>query len=188
MLRQMVVTLSDRKIRLLLLPIIIILAQADINAANASHDRPYCLGRRDLTCRLASLTNFHRTAYQLPQASRSYRLNGAAQGYARFLASVDGEGHHADGKDVSQRVREAGFGPFCFVAENVYVSWSTTPEAGWDVAKKAVEWWKQSPGHNANMLNRNSNHIGTWMAKAQHGNRHVWKVVQVFAAPPGTCR
>jgi uncharacterized protein YkwD len=179
-------TLSDRRIRLL--PIIIILAQADINTANASHDVPSCLGKRNILCRLASLTNEHRTASQLPRASRSYRLNGAAHNYAVFLARVDGEGHHADGKDVSQRVQEAGFGPYCFVGENVYVYWSVTSDAGWDVAKKAVDWWKQSPGHNANMLNRSSNHIGTGMAKAKHGNKYVWKAVQVFAAPPGTCR
>lgn len=122
------------------------------------------------------------------RASRAGYLIDAADGYANFLASVDGAGHNADGRDVVYRVGQTQFGPHCFIAENVYVYWSTSPVSLWDVAGMAVDWWRQSPSHNANMLNQNSNHIGVGLGSAQHGNRYVYKAVQVFAAPPGTCR
>jgi hypothetical protein len=176
---------------LIALAAVLLVFQAPIRPGYATHDydRGHYIGRRNPMTRLEGLTDNYRIASGRPKASKSVNLRDAAWRYARFLANVDGEGHHADGRDVVYRVGQTRFGPFCFIAENVYVYWTTSPVAdnGFLVTDLALEWWKQSPGHNANMLHQNSNHFGVGFSSARHGNRYVYKAVQVFAAPPGTC-
>jgi uncharacterized protein YkwD len=136
---------------------------------------------------ILSSTDAYRRASGLSGLSTSHKLFLAASGYAAFLFKVDGAGHYSDGKDVAKRVNETGFA-YCFVAENLYFYWSSAAINANEMADKAMTFWKYSPSHNANMLNKNSNHIGIGVASGQYGSRYIFKAVQVFAAPPGSCR
>ena len=136
---------------------------------------------------ILNATNEHRRAYGLPSASPSQKLFQAAWDYAAFLFKVDGASHTSDGKDVAKRVREAGFA-FCFAAENLYFYWSTAPINPNEMAAKAMAFWKQSSSHNPNMLHKHSSHIGVGVASGPHGSKYIFKAVQVFGAPTGSCR
>ena len=100
--------------------------------------------------------------------------------YAKFLAESEGAGHTADGKSPAKRVSAEGYN-YCFVAENMWGGWRrpkpmTINEAG----RKAMDDWKKSPGHNANLLDKRGHHIGVGAAAWTQGDKVVFRIVQVF--------
>jgi uncharacterized protein YkwD len=75
------------------------------------------------------------------------------------------------------------------VWENVYEYWSATDIASWEtVAAKAMELWKQSPGHWENLLRAQATHVGIGAAGWTHVGKNYYKILQVFiddCIPPG---
>ena len=122
----------------------------------------------------------------IPSAADAAKAFG--KGYLSILITATNAHRAQNGRSrtVPQRISAQGYS-FCFYAENVFSYWGTVPISASAVATKAVEWWKQSPGHNANMLNPMSKDIGVGMYSAYIGGQTVWKAVQVFAAPNGSC-
>jgi hypothetical protein len=50
-----------------------------------------------------------------------------------------------------------------------------------EVARKAMNGWKKSPGHNANLLEKRVHDIGIGAAAwKQEGGKDIFRVVQVF--------
>ena len=111
----------------------------------------------------------------------NHPANVAADQYAAFLASNNKSGHTADGKDPAGRVTAAK-GKFCKVWENVHESWSTSKkskEHPLQAMAKAMEFWKTSPEHRANLLSASTG-MGIGAHGWKHGDRWYYKEVVVF--------
>jgi uncharacterized protein YkwD len=113
----------------------------------------------------------------------------AAQKYAEYLARTNTTGHTADGRTAGQRLMAEGFQP-CYWSENVYEQWNSPQLASWqNAAEGAMNFWRNSPGHAANMRDPRAKRLGVGVAAWKHGNRNYYKVVQVFGddcRPPRT--
>lgn len=125
-------------------------------------------------------TNAYRQANNLPRLERDYDLAQAAQKYADYLARTNTTGHHADGGTFQVRIAAEGF-QACASAENVYEQWSTPNLAAWrDAVAGAMDSWRNSPGHAANMKDPALKRLGVGVAAWKHGDRSYYKIVQVF--------
>ena len=129
-----------------------------------------------------SETNAYRASKNLPALQENAALQAAATAYAKFLAEKEAAGHTADGQTPTKRVKAQGY-QSCSVAENMWGGWRRPDPMGDDeAAKKAMEDWKHSPGHNANLLGKSSDEIGIGAAAWRQSNdRVVFRIVQVFA-------
>lgn len=113
-----------------------------------------------------------------------------ADEYSLFLARNNTAGHEDDGlgpmgrmqagkdKERSKRLK-ANFN-YCSIYENIAAQWTEPNQQTWQQAiDQAMEFWKNSPGHRANMLS-NSTHMGTGIHGWRFGNRWYYKEVMVF--------
>ncbi|MGO9486154.1 MAG: CAP domain-containing protein [Rhodomicrobium sp.] len=134
-----------------------------------------------LKAAVLSETNAYRESKKLPQLQENAALSAAGAAYAMYLAEHEGTGHTADGKTPAKRVSAQGY-QWCFVAENVWGGWrkpDTMLSA--EAAAKAMDGWKKSPGHNANLLEKRVRDIGIGAAAwKQAGGKDVFRIVQVF--------
>jgi uncharacterized protein YkwD len=123
---------------------------------------------------VASAINSYRTANGRSTLATNAGLQQAAQQYAQFLANRDQgsatDWHTLDGKSPQQRAAAAGYTGG--VWENVQTNWGYA-----DPVKAAMDWWKNSPGHNANMLNPDHKVMGVGAAKSASGK---WFFVAMF--------
>jgi uncharacterized protein YkwD len=138
-------------------------------------------------------TNRYRAAHGASQLQSHPALARAAQQYAEFQARTNTSGHSADGRTVQQRILATNAYKPCAWAENVFEYWSQPNVAAPVIAANAaMEFWKKSPGHEANLRNPRMKQIGIGAAAWKHAGRNYYKVVQVFgddcatAPPPGT--
>jgi uncharacterized protein YkwD len=73
-------------------------------------------------------------------------LMSAAKTHATNMAEQDFFGHRGkDGRDFVYRIKQAGYPPYRWVAENI--------AAGQKTPAAAVQAWLDSPGHRRNVLN-----------------------------------
>ncbi len=128
-----------------------------------------------------SETNAYRGSKKLAELRQNAALDAAAAAYAMYLAGHDGMGHTADGRTPAKRVSAQGY-KWCFVAENVWGGWRKPDTILADeVTRKAMDGWKKSPGHNANLLEKRVHDIGIGAAAwKQEGGKDIFRVVQVF--------
>ncbi|HWJ19134.1 MAG TPA: CAP domain-containing protein [Geobacterales bacterium] len=128
-----------------------------------------------------SETNAYRASKNLPAVQENAALQAAATAYAKFLAEKEAAGHTADGQTPAKRVKAQGY-QYCHVAENMWGGWRRPdPMSDDQAASKAMDDWKKSPGHNANLLGKQAVDIGIGAAAwRQSGNRVVFRIVQVF--------
>lgn len=133
--------------------------------------------------------NNYRTANGAPALAVSDPLLRAAQQYAEYLARTNTSGHSADGRTVEQRILATNAYKPCFHAENVYQhsSWPNPANPSL-IADAAMQSWKNSPGHDANLRDPRARHIGVGAAAWTHAGRHYYKVVQLFASDCGESR
>jgi uncharacterized protein YkwD len=110
-----------------------------------------------------TLINNHRRANNRPALSLHDQLGVAAERHSQDQATRDRGGHTgSDGSNAGQRITRAGYDWRAW-GENVF--WSK-PDGS---AQAAFTWWKNSPGHNANMLSRNFSEIGIGRARSDSG-------------------
>jgi len=84
--------------------------------------------------------------------SRNAQLNAAALVHARDMAANSFMGHTGtDGSDLRKRVERAGYG-WCTLSENVSRGYSTNA--------RAIEAWRVSPGHYANLIKNDAREFG----------------------------
>jgi uncharacterized protein YkwD len=126
-------------------------------------------------------TNAYRASKNLPRLQQNAALEAAATAYAAYLAEHEKMGHTADGSNPAKRVSAQGY-KWCFISENVWSSFrkpqTTLSE---DLARQAMDGWKKSPGHNANLLEKRVHDIGIGAAAwKQEGGKEIFRVVQVF--------
>lgn len=134
-----------------------------------------------LKATVLSETNAYRASKKLPGLQPNESLDTAAAAYAMYLAEREGVGHTADGRTPAKRAGAQGY-KWCFVAENVWGGWRRPDTMLSDeVARKAMEGWKKSPGHNANLLEKRVHDIGIGAAAWKlDGGRDVFRIVQLF--------
>lgn len=126
-------------------------------------------------------TNAYRSSKNIAQLKESAALDAAAQAYAVYLAEHEARGHTADGSSPPKRASAQGY-KWCFLSENVWSSFHRPQTILADeVARTAMEGWKRSPGHNANLLTTHARDIGVGAAawKKEDG-ADIFRVVQVF--------
>jgi len=158
---------------------LVALAAMTVSGLSAARAQDYPLDRAFVSRVVIAETNAWRAAKGLPPVSNHPQLEAAATAYARYLAQTEGVGHTADGKSPAIRVRATGYN-YCFVAENMWGGWRRpNPMTEAEASKKAMDDWKKSPGHNANLLGKGKN-IGVGVAAWRLGDRVVFRMVQVF--------
>jgi uncharacterized protein YkwD len=128
-------------------------------------------------------TNAYRASKNLPQLQQNAALEAAATAYAAYLAEHEAMGHTADGSSPAKRASAQGY-KWCFISENVWNSFRKPQTTlSQELANQAMEGWKKSPGHNANLLEKRAQEIGIGAAGwKQDGEKDIFRVVQVFAA------
>jgi uncharacterized protein YkwD len=127
-------------------------------------------------------TNAYRASKNIPQLKENAALEAAATTYAVYLAEHEKMGHTADGGNPPKRVSAQGY-KSCFISENVWSSFRH-PQAmlAGELARKAMDGWRASPGHNANLLQKRAHEIGIGAAGWKlDGGQEIFRVVQVFA-------
>jgi hypothetical protein len=129
---------------------------------------------------VVELTNAFRAENRLSSVALNATLTRAARAYAEFLAKSDLFSHTADGRQPADRVKAAGY-KFCQVAENLALNLDSRGFETRQLARDAVEGWKNSPGHRRNMLTEHVTEIGVGLAKARGQEKYI--SVQLFGRP-----
>jgi uncharacterized protein YkwD len=99
-----------------------------------------------------ALINAHRQQNGLAKLAPSYALTRAAAWKSKDLGENAYFAHDDLARTWVQRVRDCGYGFNTYIGENI--------AAGVQTAQQAFDLWKNSPGHNANMLGANYTSIG----------------------------
>jgi len=157
------------------------LAASILLAANAAHAQQIPIDVSRVIRPIVGETDAYRASRGVPPLVQSVPLMQAAQQYAEFLARMNATGHTADGRSVKERILATNAYKPCFQAENVFAYWSQPnvpiPPT---VVSAAMQFWKTSAGHEANLRDVRARHIGVGVAAWTHSGRHYYKVVQVF--------
>lgn len=102
-----------------------------------------------------TLINDYRQANGVPPLTMSNSLYNASEWFSNDMAVYNYFPYNhvsRDGRTFSQRIRDAGYYYNTWLGENI--------AAGYVTAAQVFEGWRDSPGHNANMLNANYRAIG----------------------------
>lgn len=129
---------------------------------------------------IVEMTNAFRKDNQLVQVKPNAELTKAARAYAGFLAKANLFSHTADGRQPADRTRAAGYA-LCQIAENLASHRDSRGFETRQLAREAVEGWKNSPGHRKNMLLPHVTEIGVAVAKAKGQEKYL--SVQLFGRP-----
>lgn len=129
---------------------------------------------------VVELTNAFRADHKLGGVKIDPKLSAAARKYAEFLAASDMFSHTADGRQHADRAKSAGY-RFCMLTENLAYNYDTRGFESWQLASKAVEGWKKSPGHLRNLVAPHVTDIGVGVAKARGVEKYY--TVQMFGRP-----
>lgn len=117
-------------------------------------------------------TNAERARHGLRALTVDQRLAAAAQGHSADMVHRGFFAHESpDGRQVWDRAVAAGYA-YRKVAENI--------AAGQRTAEEVVRGWMESPGHRANILDRDLTQIG--VGRAEGGSYGVYWT-QVFGTP-----
>lgn len=111
------------------------------------------------------LINNHRAANGLGPLAASYALSKAAQWKSQDMGANGYFAHDDLTRTWVQRIRDCGYGYNTYVGENI--------AAGVGSAQAAFDLWRNSPGHNANMLGANYTAIGIGRAFVS-GSPYGW--------------
>src|SRR5262245_37990109 len=100
---------------------------------------------------IIEMTNAFRRQERLGAVVPNTELTATARWFAEYLARTNTFAHEADGRQPADRVKAHGY-QFCMVAENLSLNFDGRGFTTSGLATKAVEGWKNSPGHRQNML------------------------------------
>lgn len=126
-------------------------------------------------------TNVFRGSHDKQPLQRNLALDHAAKEFAQFLAKSSKFAHEADGRMPADRAKAAGY-QYCSVAENLALNADSRGFTVEQLAKQAVEGWKESAGHRKNMLLPGVTEIGVGVAQAP-GPELKFLSVQLLGRP-----
>jgi Cysteine-rich secretory protein family len=129
---------------------------------------------------IIELTNVFRAEQKLAPVKSNPALSAAARAYAQFLASSNLFSHTADGRQPQDRVKAAGYN-YCRTAENLALNLDSRGFITTQLARDAVEGWKNSPGHRKNLEAPHVTEIGVGIAKSKTEEKYL--SVQLFGRP-----
>ncbi|MGC4107372.1 MAG: CAP domain-containing protein [Thermomicrobiales bacterium] len=141
-------------------------APAPVAAAEA-----YCLDPN--ASAFLQLINSYRQQNGLQPYTASPTLGAAALAHSQDMATQDYSSHTGkDGSTPESRMQAAGYdtNQAGFTGENIY--WGGGVDLG--TAQAAFDWWRNSPGHNANMLSPNFTAIGIGVATNPATGKTHW--------------
>jgi len=122
--------------------------------------------------KIFELTNEARKKEQLPPLKLNVTLVKVARAHSANMAKQEKMAHELDGKNPTQRIKDAGYEPLS-TGENVGETEGGTVE-------EIFKMWMDSPPHKANILRDKIEEIGVGMARSSKG---VVYYTQVFATP-----
>lgn len=140
-------------------------------------DKPGFVFGADSTGR--RLWNEYRAQNGLQPVKAAGPLAQAAIGYVQFLSNNNVEGHEADGRTPEARVRATGYAP-CQFGENIVAIRSSTPLPADEVARRAMDWWKNSPPHDANLKMAAATDYGLNFMLSINDGLYVYKAVMLM--------
>ena len=122
---------------------------------------------------LITLLNNHRAANGRPALTLQSQLGAAAELHSQDQAAHTFSSHTgSDGSSPNQRMTRQGYA-HSWWGENIYYGGGT--------ASEAFTWWKNSSGHNANMLSTNFTQVGIGRAFSSASNYWYWTTI--FGTP-----
>ena len=130
---------------------------------------------------IVEMTNAFRKEHKLGEVRPNAALAAAARAFADYLAKSGTFAHEADGRQPHQRAEAHGY-RYCLVAENLAMNLDSRGFATRQLALEAVEGWKSSPGHRANLLQAGVTEIGVAVVRVADKNPKFVSV-QLFGRP-----
>ena len=128
--------------------------------------------------RTARLISSYRAENGLGPVTVDSRLMQVARDYARVMGERDTIKHGLGGS-LPRRVRAVGY-EWAFLAENLAAGYSTIGDA--------MQGWKDSRGHNRNLLSPQAREIGIAAVATPAGSDHRNYWALVLGAPPRSDR
>ena len=142
---------------IILAVIILTLGAGMVLSLHPAYAGPNCTANSDIDSEeraLLTLLNDYRAERGISRLTMSETLNRAASWKSQHMAS-NGYFSHDDiglGRPFRDRLRDCGYDYNTWMAENI--------GAGSETAAETFAQWRESAGHNANMLNPDFNAIG----------------------------
>ena len=130
---------------------------------------------------IVEMTNAFRKDNKLGALKPNAALTAAARAFADYLGKSGKFGHEADGRQPAQRAEAQGY-RYCTVAENLALNLDSRGFETQQLAREAIEGWKGSPGHRANMLRPYVTEIGVAVVRAPDRDPKFISV-QLFGRP-----
>jgi hypothetical protein len=130
---------------------------------------------------IVEMTNAFRLENKLGALKPNKALTTAARAFADYLAGSGKFGHEADGRKPAERAEAQGY-RYCLVAENLALNLDSRGFETGKLARDAVEGWKSSPGHRANMLLAHVTETGVAVVRAPDRDPKFISV-QLFGRP-----
>lgn len=130
---------------------------------------------------IVEMTNAYRARQGLATVATNPQLTNAARAYAQFLARTGKFAHDADGRQVGERARTAGY-QYCLVAENLALNQDSRGFETRQLARQMMEGWLNSPGHQRNIVAPYTTEIGVGLARANDKDPK-FIAVQLFGRP-----
>ena len=118
---------------------------------------------------IVELTTRFRAEQKLGAVTVNAKLTAAARAYAMYLAETGKFAHEADGREPWDRTKAAGY-THCVVAENLASHLDSRGFETRALATAAMEGWKNSPGHRANLVLPGVTEIGVGVVQAPGAN------------------
>jgi hypothetical protein len=128
---------------------------------------------------IVEMTNAFRRENKLAAVTVDPALAAAAKAFADYLARTGTFSHTADGRQPAERIKASGY-KACQVAENLALNKDSRGFEATELARRAVEGWKNSPGHRRNMLTETVTETGVGVVG---GKDQTYIAVQLFGRP-----
>lgn len=129
---------------------------------------------------IVEMTNAFRGRHERAALRRNPALDRVARSYAAYLARTRTFSHTADGRNAGERAVAGGY-KYCWIGENLASHLDSRGFRTRQLARLALEGWKNSPGHRRNLLQRLPTEIGVGVAKSAGEEKYL--SVQVFGRP-----
>jgi hypothetical protein len=130
---------------------------------------------------IVEMTNAFRKERRLDEVKPNAALTAAARAFADFLAKTGKFAHEADGRSPAERAEAQGY-HYCLVSENLAMNLDSRGFESRALASAAVEGWRNSPGHRANMLQPTVTETGVAVARVPDRDPKFISV-QMFGRP-----
>lgn len=127
-----------------------------------------------------SATNAERVKYGFSPLGENEELNASAQAKAKDMLENQYFAHKSpNGLGVSDLAKAAGY-DYIVIGENLALG-------NFEGDSSLVKAWMDSPGHRANILNKDYKDIGVAVIYGSYEGKNVWLAVQHFGKPLSLC-